>query len=86
MPGCPDRNLQRRKFASFGRLYLYYHTGMWDEKGDFDIAFTGEILIYGVTLRNDSAADAFLYLVTGIEQSEERIKLWATKQIKDSEG
>ena len=69
-----------------GGYTLYYHTGMWDEKGDFDIAFTGEILIYGVTLRNDSAADAFLYLVTGIEQSEERIKLWATKQIKDSEG
>lgn len=65
---------------------LYYHTGMWDEKGDFGIAFTGEILIYGVTLRGDSAADAFLYLATGIEQSEERIKLWATKQIKDSEG
>lgn len=69
-----------------GGYTLYYHTGMWDEKGDFDIAFTGEILIYGVTLRNDSAADAFLYLATGIEQSEERIKLWATKQIKDSEG
>ena len=27
-----------------------------------------------------------IYLATGIEQSEERIKLWATKQIKDSEG
>ena len=69
-----------------GGYTLYYHTGMWDEKGDFGIAFTGEILIYGVTLRSDSAADAFLYLATGIEQSEERIKLWATKQIKDSEG
>lgn len=65
---------------------LLFHEGMWNERGDFEISFTGEILIYGATLRNDSSADAFIYMKTGIEQSEEKIRLWATKQIKDSEG
>lgn len=64
---------------------LLFHEGMWNEKGDFELSFTGEILIYGATLRNDSSADAFIYMKTGIEQSEEKIRLWATKQIKDSE-
>lgn len=54
--------------------------------GDFAISFTGEILVYGATLRNDEAADAFIRLETGITQSLEEIKLWAEKEIKDSEG
>lgn len=65
---------------------LLFHEGMWNEQGDFELSFTGEILIYGATLRNDSSADAFIYMKTGIEQSEEKIRLWATKEIKDSEG
>lgn len=65
---------------------LMFHEGMWNEQGDFEISFTGEILIYGATLRNDSSADAFIYMKTGIEQSEEKIRLWATKELKDTEG
>lgn len=65
---------------------LLFHEGMWNEQGDFEISFTGEILIYGATLRNDSSADAFIYMKTGIEQSEEKIRLWATKELKDTEG
>lgn len=65
---------------------LLFQEGMWNEQGDFEISFTGEILIYGATLRNDSSADAFIYMKTGIEQSEEKIRLWATKELKDTEG
>ena len=65
---------------------LLFHEGMWNEQGNFEISFTGEILIYGATLRNDSSADAFIYMKTGIEQSEEKIRLWATKELKDTEG
>lgn len=65
---------------------LMFHEGMWNEQGDFEISCSGEILIYGATLRNDSSADAFIYMKTGIEQSEEKIRLWATKELKDTEG
>lgn len=58
----------------------------WDEKGDFVMSCTGEVLIYSVTLRNDALADAIIELETGIEQSAEQVKIWATKEIKDSEG
>lgn len=65
---------------------LLSHKATWGEKGDFAVSFTGEILVYGATLRNDEAADAFIRLETGITQSLEEIKLWAEKEIKDSEG
>lgn len=58
----------------------------WDEKGDFVMSCTGEVLIYSVTLRYDALADAIIELETGIEQSAEQVKIWATKEIKDSEG
>lgn len=64
----------------------FYHSAKWNEKGDFTLSFSGEILIYAATLRNDAAADAYIYLATGIEQSEEQIKLWATKQLQNLEG
>ena len=57
----------------------------WNEKGDFKIQFTGEILIYGVTLRNDALADAEIRLWTEIEQTNEYIKLLATKEYVDTE-
>ena len=60
--------------------------GNWNEEGDFEIAFTGEILIYSVSLFNDELADAVIKLETGIEQTSEEIKLWATKQIESTEG
>lgn len=60
--------------------------GNWDEQGDFEIAFTGEILIYSVSLFNDKLADAEIRLSTTIKQTAEEILLAAEKKIKDSEG
>lgn len=60
--------------------------GNWNEKGDFEIAFTGEILIYSVSLFNDELADAVIKLETGIQQTSEEIKLWAKKEIESAEG
>lgn len=59
--------------------------GKWDGTGDFRIGFTGEILIYGVSLFNDRLADAVIKLETRILQTEEYIKLLATKEYVDSE-
>lgn len=59
--------------------------GRWDGTGDFRIGFTGEILIYGVSLFNDRLADAVIKLETRILQTEEYIKLLATKDYVDSE-
>lgn len=59
--------------------------GKWDGTGDFRIGFTGEILIYGVSLFNDRLADAVIMLETRILQTEEYIKLLATKDYVDSE-
>lgn len=57
----------------------------WDGTGDFSIAFTGEILIYSVSLFNDALADATIKLQTQIDQTEEYIKLLATKEYVDDE-
>lgn len=57
----------------------------WDGTGDFSIAFTGEILIYGVSLFNDALADATVRLQTQIQQNAERISLAATKEYVDRE-
>lgn len=57
----------------------------WNEKGDFSIQFTGEILIYSVSLFNDALADAQVYLQTQINQNKEAIKLMATKEYVDGE-
>lgn len=59
--------------------------GKWDGTGDFRIGFTGEILIYDVSLFNDRLADAVIKLETRILQTEEYIKLLATKEYVDSE-
>ena len=59
--------------------------GKWDGKGDFELRFTGEILIYGVGLFSDELADAIVKLKTQIEQTDEYIKLLATKDYVDSE-
>lgn len=61
------------------------HVGKWNETGDFKIAFTGEILIYGVSLFNDALADAEIRLQTQITQNAEEIKLTAKKEYVDSE-
>lgn len=57
----------------------------WNETGDFRIGFTGEILIYGVSLFNDALADAQIKLQTQIDQTNEHIKLLATKEYVDEE-
>lgn len=59
--------------------------GKWDERGDFRISFDGEILIYGVSLFINNLADAIIRLETRIEQTEEYIKLAATKDYVDEE-
>lgn len=59
--------------------------GIWNETGDFELRFTGEILIYGVSLFNDSLADAQIKLQTQIDQTKEYIKLLATKEYVDAE-
>ena len=61
------------------------NVGKWDETGDFSIAYTGEIYIYGVSLFNDALADAEIRLQTQITQNAEQIALRATKEYVDSE-
>lgn len=61
------------------------HRGRWSGTGDFVLRFTGEILIYGVSLFNDALADATLKLQTQIQQNAERISLSATKEYVDQE-
>lgn len=57
----------------------------WDGTGDFELRFTGEILIYGVGLFSDEIADTIVKLQTQIDQTEEYIKLLATKDYVDGE-
>lgn len=57
----------------------------WDETGNFELRFTGEILIYGVSLFNDALADAQIKLQTQMDQTNEYIKLLATKEYVDKE-
>lgn len=59
--------------------------GKWNGKGDFELRFTGEILIYGVGLFSDEIADAIVKLQTQIDQTDEYIKLLATKDYVDNE-
>ena len=59
--------------------------GKWDGKGDFELRFTGEVLIYGVGLFSDEISDAIVHLQTQITQNEEEIKLRATKDYVDAE-
>jgi len=58
-------------------------TGKWDRTGDFEIKFTGEILIYGVSLFNDALANSEIRLSTQIFQNAEQIALRATKEYVD---
>lgn len=60
------------------------NVGKWDETGNFSIAYTGEIYIYGVSLFNDALADAEIRLQTQITQNAEEIALRATKDYVDS--
>ncbi len=57
----------------------------WSMDGDFEISFTGEILIYGVSLFPDSLAASLIKMQTEIYQNKEQIALRATKSYVDSE-
>ena len=57
----------------------------WDGKGDFAISYTGEILIYGVSLYNDKLADAKIYLEGRITQTAEALTVDYKKLIKDGD-
>ena len=57
----------------------------WDGKGDFAISYTGEILIYGVSLYNDKLADAKIYLEGRITQTAEALTIDYKKLIKDGD-
>lgn len=59
--------------------------GNWDGEGDFVIQYSGEILIYSVSLFESGLADAVARLETKIEQTEESIKLLASKEYVDKE-
>jgi hypothetical protein len=60
-------------------------SGNWDGEGDFEIGFTGEILIYGLALRSDALGDAILLMQTQIEQTQEAITMLATKAYVDAQ-
>ena len=47
--------------------------GKWDGTGNFELRFTGEILIYGVGLFSDEIADAIVKLQTDIQQTNKRL-------------
>lgn len=57
----------------------------WDGTGDFQISYTGEILIYGVSLFNDKLADAKIYLEGKITQTAEALTVDYKKLIKDGD-
>ena len=57
----------------------------WDGTGDFSISYTGEILIYGVSLYNDKLADAKIYLEGKITQTAEALTVDYKKLIKDGD-
>lgn len=67
----------------FGQ-YSKYAT--WDGTGDFEISYTGEILLYGVSLCNDKLSDAKIYLEGKITQTAEALTSDYKKLIVDSEG
>ena len=58
----------------------------WDGTGDFLISYTGEILIYGVSLYDDKLADAKIYLEGKITQTAEALKVDYKQLIVDSEN
>ena len=84
--GIPGTELYHEEQLSESDSYQKLSkVGKWNGKGDFELRFTGEILIYGVGLFSDEIADAIVKLQTQIDQTDEYIKLLATKDYVDSE-
>lgn len=85
--GIPGTDLYHEEQLSESDSYQKLSkVGKWDGKGDFELRFTGEILIYGVGLLSDELADTIVKLQTQIDQTDEYIKLLATKDYVDSEN
>lgn len=85
--GIPGTELYHEEQLSESDSYQKLSkVGKWNGKGDFELRFTGEILIYGVGLFSDEIADAIVHLQTQITQNEEEIKLRATKDYVDAEN
>lgn len=84
--GIPGTELYHEEQLSESDSYQKLSkVGKWNGKGDFELRFTGEILIYGVGLFSDEIADAIVKLQTQIDQTDESIKLLATKDYVDNE-
>ena len=84
--GIPGTELYHEEQLSESDSYQKLSkVGKWNGKGDFELRFTGEILIYGVGLFADEIADAIVKLQTQIDQTDEYIKLLATKDYVDNE-
>lgn len=84
--GIPGTELYHEEQLSESDSYQKLSkVGKWNGNGDFELRFTGEILIYGVGLFSDEIADAIVKLQTQIDQTDEYIKLLATKDYVDNE-
>lgn len=84
--GIPGTELYHEEQLSESDSYQKLSkVGKWNGEGDFELRFTGEILIYGVGLFSDEIADAIVKLQTQIDQTDEYIKLLATKDYVDNE-
>lgn len=84
--GIPGTELYHEEQLSESDSYQKLSkVGKWNGEGDFELRFTGEILIYCVGLFSDEIADAIVKLQTQIDQTDEYIKLLATKDYVDNE-
>lgn len=85
--GFEGKELYAEEKLTAANSYAQYSKyAEWDGTGDFMISYTGEILIYGVSLFNDKLADAKIYLEGKITQTAEALTSDYKKLIVDSEG
>lgn len=85
--GFPGKSLYAEETLTVANTYAQYSKyAEWDGTGDFSISYTGEMLIYGVSLYNDKLADAKIYLEGKITQTAEALTSDYTKLITDKEG
>lgn len=84
--GIPGTDLYHEEQLPVSNSYQKISkVGKWDGTGNFELRFTGEILIYGVGVFSDEIADAIVKLQTDIQQTNEYIKLLATKDYVNEE-
>lgn len=84
--GFTGKKLYAEEQLTASNSYAQYSKyAEWDGTGDFQISYTGEILIYGVSLYNDKLADAKIYLEGKITQTAEALTVDYKKLIKDGD-